>query len=210
MESNIFNDLHDFADLTGAAADIPHRMCHLLHFFFAHIHLHADTACRFTGLLRIVRVLIHLVGDLINGGGELLHRTGLFSRPLGKRLGTVRYLVRSARNLGGTLTDLQHCVIELIRNAPERDKQRIKAARIRFLAGRIHRKISLGHFRKELVLILNNHLKLMDQSAHLSGENTQFVLRGIGDLYIQIPFRHFCGGIFDFGNRDFDQAYNHK
>ena len=37
LERNIFNDLHDFADLTGAAADILHCMRHLLHFFLAHI-----------------------------------------------------------------------------------------------------------------------------------------------------------------------------
>ena len=29
-------------------------MCHLLHFFFAHIHLYADTACRFTGLAALI------------------------------------------------------------------------------------------------------------------------------------------------------------
>ena len=185
-------------------------MGHLLHFFFAHIHLYADTVCRFTGLARTVRVLIYLVGDFINRGSEFLYRAGLLSRPLGKRLGAIRYLIRSARDLSGTLADLQHCVIELVCNAPERDKQRIKAACIRFLAGRIHRKISLGHFSKELILILNNKLKLMDQPAYLNGENTQFILRGIGNLYIQIPFRHFYGGILDFRNRDFDQAYNHK
>ena len=61
--------------------------------------------------------------------------------------------------------DLQHRVIELVCNAPERDKQRIKAACIRVLAGRIHRKISPGHFSKETILILDNKLKLMDQSA---------------------------------------------
>ena len=60
----------------------PHRPCLLLHFFFAHTHLHADTAGRFTGLPRTVRVLIHLVGDFINGGGEFLHRTGLLRRLL--------------------------------------------------------------------------------------------------------------------------------
>ena len=185
-------------------------MCHLLHFFFAYIHLFADTVCRFAGLPRTVCVLIYLVGDFINCGSEFLHRTGLLSRPLGKRLGAIRYLVRSARDLGGTLADLQHGVIELVCNAPERGEQRIEAACIRFLAGRIHRKISLGHFSKELILIRNNKLKLMDQSAYLNGENTQFILRGIGNFYIQIPFRHFYGGILDFGNRGFDQAYNHK
>ena len=185
-------------------------MCHLLHFFFAHIHLCADIVCRFTGLSRTVCVLIYLVGDFINSGSEFLHRAGLLGCPLGKLLGAIRHLGRSARDLSGTLADLQHCVIELICNAPEQDKQRIKAACIRFLTGRINRKISFGHFRKELILILNNKPKLMDQSAYLSGEDTQFILRGIGDLYIQIPFRHFYGGILDFRDRGFDQAYDHK
>lgn len=55
------------------------------------------------------------------------------------------------------------------------------------LAGRIRRKISLGHFGKDFIFIINNNPKLMDQSAHLSGENAQFVPGGIGNLYIQIP-----------------------
>ena len=50
----------------------------------------------------------------------------------------------------------------------------------------------------------------MDQFTDLSGEDAQLVLRGIGDLDIQISLRHFDGGIFDFRNWSLDQAYDYK
>ena len=86
----------------------------------------------------------------------------------------------------------------------------MKSSRIFLLADGIHRKISGGHFGEKFIFVVDNHLKLTDQTAYLLGENAQLILGSIGNLYVKISLRHFECGRLDLGNRRFNQAYDHE
>ncbi len=100
-------------------------------------------------------------------------------------------------------------MIELFGDCAEGNQKRLESANVFLFTDGIYSKIPGSHTGKEFILIINNDLKLAYQLTHLFGKNSQFILGGIGYLYIQISLRYSRGSALNFEDWVFDSAYDY-
>ncbi len=103
LESDILDGFNDLADLFGAGANLLHSLNHAPHLRVARLNAFTHAAGPRIELRGYHSVAAHLLGDLAEGGGQLLYRSRLLRGALGHPLGTARHLLGAARHLLGNL-----------------------------------------------------------------------------------------------------------
>ena len=83
MEGNVLNGGNDLADFLGGAGDFAHRRVELLDVLHAGAQLAARLFHKLSGFLGGLGGPLGVYGDIADGGGQLLHRAGLFRGALG-------------------------------------------------------------------------------------------------------------------------------
>ena len=101
LEGNIFNGFDDLANLIGSSSDLIHGQHHLLHLLLAVMQFLLGLLRLLTGNLSLVRIGLHLSGDIDHGSRQLLYRTGLLRGALGKALSPLGNPLRAFRYLHG-------------------------------------------------------------------------------------------------------------
>ncbi len=101
------------------------------------------------GLLAVLGVLAGVVGDVRDGGGELLHGAGLLGGALGQGLGAGGNLLGSGGNLLGALVDLNQGVAEAAVDGTHGGQDAAQCADVYILVLGAHVEVALAHFLQQ-------------------------------------------------------------
>lgn len=111
LKRDVFNNPDDLPDFAGILPDLVHGRNQLLHLLILFQDLTAQFLRLIAGRLRISRIMLHLVGDLMNGRSQILDSSRLLGRSLGEGLGSEGKLCRPFGYLIGTLVNPAQCII---------------------------------------------------------------------------------------------------